>query len=147
MRHIRRTRRERNETCMIPILAIAVTVMIAIDSLVPGIECRRSDFTAIAATTGVNSNANNMSLALNVSRLLDRLLTNYSKSLRPSFYSGIFYIQECLNAFFSIDYKFYIFGCRVFLGKPTIVDTNIRINSLGPISNFEMVKFDFFTIN
>ena len=49
-------------------------------------------------------------LALNVTRLLDKLLMNYSKSLRPT--------HE--------------------LGTPTIIDTNININSLGPISNFEM---------
>jgi hypothetical protein len=54
----------------------------------------------------------NQSLAMNVTRLLDKLLTNYSKSLRPTHELGI----------------------------PTIIDTNIRINSLGPISNFDMVN-------
>jgi hypothetical protein len=49
-------------------------------------------------------------LAMNVTRLLDKLLMNYSKSLRPTH-----------------D-----------LGTPTIIETNININSLGPISNFEM---------
>ncbi len=56
--------------------------------------------------------SSDQSLAMNVTRLLDKLLTNYSKSLRPTHELGI----------------------------PTIIDTNININSLGPISNFEMVK-------
>lgn len=64
----------------------------------------------------------NQSLAMNVTRLLDKLLTNYSKSLRPT--------HE--------------------LGVPTIIDTNININSLGPISNFDMVilelDFNFFVV-
>jgi hypothetical protein len=52
-----------------------------------------------------------LSLAKNVSRLLDKLLTNYSKSLRPTHN----------------------------LGSPTLVEINLRINSLGPISDLEMV--------
>ena len=76
-----------------------------------------------------------MSFAINVTKILDKLLTNYSKSLRPSHDSGdLFYLFIFIS--YSINWLIYICGL---LGKPTIVDTNIRINSLGPISNFEMV--------
>lgn len=77
-------------------------------------------------------NRSNMSFAINVTKILDKLLTNYSKSLRPSHDSGDWFYPFLFFSY-SINELIWI------LGKPTIVDTNIRINSLGPISNFEMV--------
>lgn len=52
--------------------------------------------------------------ALDITRLLDRLLTNYSKTIRPTHN----------------------------LNSPTIIYTNMNIKSIGPISSLDMVNLE-----
>lgn len=76
-------------------IVLVLVLICLLNSLIVGIDCQRvvnlSNLKNIINNNNNNNNDhinNNMSFALNVSRILDKLLTNYSKSLRPSHDSG-----------------------------------------------------------